>query len=160
VRYDLLRSLEAALRRHGLRPSRAGGWLVVEEFYLRPQMVEIEPLGPNGVRTTTTIAIAHERLAPGGLFESQHALGDDVEVGLANRFAQWIQLDLPVLRDAPRDRPESCVVMEIESWGPEVRRVLLGPVIQTTEREPTEPEEHPFCSCSKFTHSLQAPVAR
>ena len=70
-----------------------------------------------------------------------------------------MQLDLPVLLDALRSKPENCTILEFEipakdGVPAQKRRVVLGPVSHLVTRPAEgEAEEHPFCPCCLFTRS-------
>ena len=86
-RFDLIEILGNVLQKHQLTGNRKDGWLVVHnDLYLCPEIVAFQPLEPSGVRTVTSISIAHEKYAPGGLFEYQHSSGDDMNAALSAGF--------------------------------------------------------------------------
>jgi len=157
--FDLVEILENALQENQLPGNRRDGWLVVNnELYLRPEIVTFEPLEPRGVRTVTSISVAHEKYAPGGLFEYQHASGDDMNESLTAGFNNWIELDLPVFLDVISNSLETCTAMDMEFPEParRIRRSLLGPVYHLASRNIDTEEEHPFCPCCLLTNSFEA----
>src|SRR5262245_47509772 len=118
-RADLIEILEIVLQKHQLIGKRDDGWLVVNnDLYLRPELVGFEPLEPSGVRIVTSISIAHEKYIPGGLFEYQHASGDDLNSALAEGFSSWIEIDFPVLLDAVSNNLETCTAIDMKSPEP------------------------------------------
>ena len=139
-------------------------WLEVEGgFVLQPHIVDLKD-SPKGVRTATTIDVNHRTLFPSGLFEYQHAAGDTARESIQKGFENWAELDLPVLADAARAKPETCTMLvftpeaDQSSW-PHARRAVLGPISVLQERPvPTESceEGHPFCPCCLLTKNFQA----
>ena len=157
--FDLIELLENALQKHQLTGKRHDGWLVVNNaLYLRPELVTFTPLESSGVRIVTTISIAHEKYIPGGLFEYQHASGDDMNSALAEGFSGWIEIDLPVLLDAVSNNQETCTAMDMEFPEPaqRIRRALLGPIVHLARHDFEIQEEHPFCPCCLLTNSFDA----
>src|SRR5687768_2845440 len=77
---DLVRTLAEALCAARYDVVRRKGWLEVNRsFTLVPQLVEMQLLDDGGVRTCSTIQVAHRALVPAGIFEYQHSTGDDVK---------------------------------------------------------------------------------
>jgi len=158
-RFDLIEILENALQEKQIPGNRREGWLVVNNgLYLRPEIVRFAPLEPSGVRTVTTISVAHEKYFPGGLFEYQHATGDDMNASLIAGFNNWIEFDLPAFLDAISNSLETCTAMDMEFPEParRIRRCLLGPVYYLVSRNIEIEEEHPFCPCCLITNSFEA----
>lgn len=158
-RCDLIEILENVLQENQLPGNRRDGWLVVNNgLYLRPEIVTFTPLEPSGVQTATTISIAHEKYFPDGLFEYQHATGDDMNASLTAGFNNWVEFDLPAFLDAISNSLERCAAMDMEFPEParRIRRCLLGPVYHLASRNIEIEEEHPFCSCCLLTNSFEA----
>ncbi|MBN1427763.1 MAG: hypothetical protein JXB07_05210, partial [Anaerolineae bacterium] len=157
--FDLIEILNKVLQEHEVTTQHQNGWLVLNEgFYLRPEILAVQPLEAGGVSTTTTISIAHEQYAPQGLFEYQHAAGDDTNTALASGFKNWADLDLPVLLEAITNHLEACTAMDMQFPAPDqrIRRAVLGPVFYMASREIEIEEDHPFCQCCMLTHSFEA----
>lgn len=157
--FDLLAILETVLRNQGIASERQEGWLMLpNDLCLRPEIVMIQPLDQGGVRTMSTIAIAHEKCAPAGLFEFQHATGNDTNSAFTAGFEGWSALDLPVLQDVIEEQLNRCAGMDMEFPGSahRVRRAVLGPVSHVASRDADVAEEHPFCPCCLLTNSFEA----
>jgi hypothetical protein len=157
--FNLIEILENALQKHNLASERRNGWLVVNnDLYLRPEFVRFESLEPSGVRTVTSISIAHEKYVPEGLFEYQHASEDDMNSALTAGINNWIEIDLPVILDAVRNSLETCSAMDLDFPEParRIRRALLGPVLHLASRDIEIEEEHSFCPCCLLTNSFEA----
>jgi hypothetical protein len=152
-----------------------GHGVTVDETHVRhaesglvfqPQVVAVYPLEKGGVRTVTTIETSHPDLVPDGVFEFQHATGEDTEGSFRTGFDQWARTDLVALKDALRDTPESCMTLRMSIPGrqgapPRHRRAILGPVAHFVQNPPPEPEagsgdEHAFCPCCLVTRSFEA----
>ena len=95
---------------------RATGWSSAE-FSLLPQVVNVEPLDNSGVKTVSTIQVAHASLVPGGVFEYQHSSGTDIRDSFAKGFKSWAEHDLPVFLDAQRAE-----AADLHGHGDEARR--------------------------------------
>ena len=154
---DLLDLLQSVLQAQ-CAVALQDGWLVAEGFFLRPEILEVERLDRGGVRTLTTISVAHEQLVPHGLFEFQHASCENTAASIAEGFKQWMKTDWPVLLDSTRASPTECTSIDqkIIDPTPRVRRALLGPVSHVASRTATAEEEHPFCPCCLLTNSYEA----
>lgn len=132
-------------------------------FTLRPQVVTVQPVEPNGVQTVTTVEVAHPRLIPQGVFEFQHSGGDNIREAFIKGFQGWAQVDLPVFLDADLEKPKNSLLMDFEIGRAKVelacnRRVILGPT-QHLARQPLATDgkdEHPFCPCCLFTSGVDA----
>jgi hypothetical protein len=130
-------------------------------FILLPGIVSSKPLQIGGVQTLTTVEVTHPAGIPAGVFEFQHSTGDNVLQSLAKGFDQWMQLDLPVFLDALRTKPETCTFIEYDfpaegNTAARKRRVILGPASSFASRPADgQKEEHPFCPCCLFTHSME-----
>ncbi len=159
---NLLDSLEAVTRSRGLKAQRHSAWLELESgIVVQPQIVAYETHESGGVKTATTIQASHKNLIPAGLFEYQHAVGDDLRSAIAQGFENWAQLDLVVLTDALREQLENCTSLAIDYPKNALRkalkrRVVLGPASHLAKKPTAEDEEHPFCPCCLFTNSFDA----
>jgi hypothetical protein len=81
-----------------------------------------------------------------------------------------MQVDLPVLLEALRDKPEKCMAMMMEfpasaDKGARSRRAVLGPAAHFRQRQPEKSEwrdesgekkQHDFCPCCLLTNSIDA----
>jgi hypothetical protein len=160
---DLATSLSDGLNKAGHKAAAKGDWVELEGgFSLLPQIVAVTPLDDSGVNTVTTIQVSHPELIPAGVFEYQHSTGDNIREAFSQGFKSWAELDLPVFLDALRDKPTSCMVMEMKP-GQEAtsllatdRRVVLGPPLQMVQKNGHIPGEHTFCPCCLFTSSYRA----
>ncbi len=159
---DLVTCFSDTLRGLGHATSVKSHWLELEGFTLQPQIVSFQPVEPAGVRTATTVEVAHPLLT-GGLFEYQHSAGDNLVDSLSKGFKGWADLDLPVFLDALRAKPKVCTFLEmtlpVTALRPAVlhRRVVLGPPIHLAkEAGGVGQEPHPFCPCCLYTNSHEA----
>lgn len=163
---DIVSEAAAALAQEGIATQRHGHDLHLEGLGLivSPRGIDIQEAQNGGIRTSTIVQVSHPELIPDGLYEYQHALGDDVVSSITSGFTQWAQLDLPVLCDIMRDEPEDCSTLEMtfpdegEGEGEHKRRILLGPTGHMV-RPPApgeEEDEHPFCPCCLTTNCLEA----
>jgi hypothetical protein len=172
--FDLIRITADVLRDRGHEAVGHETWLELRPsgFILQPLLVEIQPLEQGGVRTLTTIDVHHVQLIKEGLFEYQHSTGDDVVGSLTKGFESWESVDLPVLLDALRPKPEKCALWEMvlpakERVPARTRRAVLGGVAYFAEDPPEaggvgcdetaqEDCEHPFCTCCFLTRNFEA----
>lgn len=159
---DLVDSLAVVMRAQGLRARRHANCVELDSgIVLQPQIVSFEPHENGGVKTATTIQASHRLLIPAGLFEYQHAIGDNLRSAIAQGFEGWAQMDLVVLTEALREQPKNCTSLEMSypekgSRGPLKRRVVLGPASHVAKKTAADGEEHPFCPCCLFTNSMDA----
>ncbi len=159
---DLATSLAATLKALGHEATARGDWVEFGEFSLLPQVVNVEPMENSGVKTQSTIQVAHASLFRAGIFEYQHSSGTDIRDSFAKGFKSWADLDLPVFLDAQRARPATCMVMEMKpgveskSVLPPDRRVIFGPTLQMAQNPEVIAGEHDFCPCCLFTNSIDA----
>jgi len=176
--YDVLTALSSVLKGQGHKISNDKSWLLHRDsgFILLPQFVELQPLHKGGVRTTTTIQIHHATIVPDGVFEYQHATGENTEGSIRKGFDQWAQSDLVTLLDALQSKPESSTVLRMtvpeKDGGPGYsRRAVLGPVThfaenpqkyeeqKTPEKQINVPqnncEHNEFCPCCLLTNSFE-----
>jgi hypothetical protein len=146
-------------------------------FVLLPRLVQLRPLEKGGVHTTTTLQTHHPALMSDGVFEYQHATGDNVEDSLRKGFDQWAQGSFVALLDALQSTPASCTSLRMTF--PEkdgelayARRAVLGPVIHWAAHpeiyaqgcspgsgedvEGGQGESHQFCPCCLLTRSFEA----
>jgi hypothetical protein len=164
---DLVSEAQAALAEQGYAVERDQYDLHLPAFGLTlyPRGVSLSP-SSDGARSVTVVYVTHAIFAS-GLFEYQHGIGKDPREALRFGLSQWAQLDLPVLCDATRDKPENCALLEMEfpaGDGQEKRkrRIVLGPVMHMAqhpeqESQQTEGEdEHSFCPCCLTTNCLEA----
>ena len=171
--FDLVRLAGDVLRSRGHEVVEHGTWLEVRPsgFILQPLLVDIELLEKGGVHTLTTIDVRHAELIKHGLFEYQHATGDHVVDSLIKGFESWESVDLPVLLDALRPKPEKCTLWELtlparDGVPARVRRAVLGSVACVATRPPVadgkgcenpqEEVEHAFCNCCFLTRNFEA----
>jgi hypothetical protein len=156
---DLLGCLSEVLKKGGHSNSVYKSWVELDSgLILQPGIVSFQPLQKEGIRTVTTIEVGDGNRIPDGVFEFQHATGNDTRDSIINGFEGWMKVDLPVFLDALRDKPEQCAFMQIDSPAKgdapaRRRRVVLGPVSHMVTRPQNEPEEHPFCPCCLFTNT-------
>lgn len=172
--FDLVRIAADVLRKSGHEVVAHEGWLELRPsgFALQPLLVEMTPLDKGGVRTVTTIDVRHPELIRDGLFEFQHSIGDDLVSSLAGGIEGWESVDLPVLLDALRPKPEKCGVWMMQFSAKDgrparVRRAVLGGVTYLPAQPPApttatcaEGEggecEHSFCPCCFLTRNFEA----
>jgi hypothetical protein len=165
---NLVSLAAAVFKEQGYSVTNEKTWLLHGDsgFMILPQFVGIQPLEDGGVQTVTTVQTNHPTLAPGGVFEYQHSMGDSVADSVAKGFDQWVQTDFVTLLDALRPKPESCTALEMafparDDKPARVRRAVLGPVAHFMQDPPSQaaenaPEEHPFCPCCLLTNSFEA----
>jgi len=143
----------------GHRFTRGKGWIeLAAGLVLQPRIAEIHSAERNGVRTVTTIEVSHAKKIPPGVFEFQHATGNDLRSSFVQGFENWERLDLPVFLDLLSPKPEFCMSMVIEA--PELpgrkRQIILGPVWRYGQQPAAdEAEEHPFCPCCMFRSAAE-----
>jgi hypothetical protein len=168
--FDLVRIAAEQLRERGHEVDEWGTWLELRPsgLVLQPLLVEMNRLAEGGVQTVTTIDVRHPELMKDGLFEFQHSTGDDLSSSLAKGIAGWESVDLPVLLDALRPRPEKCQIWEMtfpekDGRPARVRRAVLGGVsyyAALPEAKPAQCEddscEHSFCPCCFLTRNFEA----
>lgn len=165
--FHVVRIAADVLRRHGHKITDRKTWLEHDQgFLLQPQLVGLQPLEDGGVQTVTTMQIDHPALAAEGVFEYQHATGDDVNGAIAGGIDQWVRTDWPVLLDALQARPATCTAMEMKfpataGRPARTRRALLGPIAHFMQHPPEGEgdragEDHPFCPCCLVTKSFEA----
>ncbi len=151
---------------NGYSVTKEKSWFVHDEsgFLIQPRFVHIQPM-ENGLHTVTTTQIHHPTLTPGGVFEYQHSFGNNLAATVAKGLDMWVQTDFVTLLESLRDKPASCMVMEMnfpetEEASARVRRAVFGPVAHFMAERPEEPanesEEHPFCPCCLLTRSFEA----
>jgi hypothetical protein len=160
---DLAVSLATTLSSLGHKATVRKDWVDLEGgFALLPQVVSVEPMDANGVNTVSTIQITHDSLVPGGVFDYQHATGNDLRESFAAGFRSFADVDLPVFLDALRDTAKDCMYMEMSpnrEGGSALtadRRIVLGPPLQMVARPAAAKGEHDFCPCCLFTNSIEA----
>jgi len=170
--FQLVPIVAGVLRSRGHEVVQHESWLELRQsgFVLQPLIVQLEPLDKGGVRTVTTMDVRHADLITDGLFKYQHATGDDVVKSLAQGFESWESIDLPVLLDALRARPEKCTLWEMnfpakDGLPARVRRAVLGsvacyaanpPPADKTADESAGGCEHAFCNCCFLTRNFEA----
>jgi len=168
---NLVDCLEEVLLERGFKCEKHENHLVLESgLKCFPRLDNFEPRAPSGIRTVTTIEAVHESKIPAGVFEYQHAIGDDLKDALRQGFTDWMDCDLPVLLDLVNEELAASTAMVLkkaatESTPETVRRVLLGPPIRASvgpRRSPASPDPaapasgHEFCPCCLLTSSLAA----
>jgi hypothetical protein len=133
------------------------------ELAFRPQFVALYPLDNGGVRTVTTVETRHPTLVPDGVFEFQHATGNDVRDSIVSGLDQWARIDLVTFLDALKETPASCMTLRMtlpaDGGRPaRYRRAVLGPIGHFAQNPPAveNGEEHPFCPCCLLTRSMEA----
>jgi len=160
---DVIELAARAMELRGYTVTRHDTWLEHRDsgILVRPHLLESHPSG-TFVRSVVMVTTSHPRLAPDGIVEYQHAVGDTLGAAVSSGFDQWIQLDLIVFLDASRDRTEQCGAMEFEfpggSAAARTRRAMLGPIGHITAHpERAAPDaEHPFCPCCFLTNTYEA----
>lgn len=161
--FDAVGQAAAAFESRGYPVTRLETWLEHRDssFSLLPLLAEVQLLEGGGVHTVTTMQVNHPGLIPGGVFEYQHATGDNMADSLTKGFDQWVQTDFVTLLDALRAEPEVCSAMEMtfpakDGKPPRLRRAVLGPVGHFADKPPDAEEDHPFCPCCLLTNSFEA----
>lgn len=159
---DLLSSLAEALSAAGHPIVRRKSWIEVKrDFTIVPQVIAVHPLEDGGVRTSSTLQVAHTTLVPGGVFEYQYSTGDDIKSAFRKGFEAWVASDLPVFLDALLEKPDQCMTMQKSSGAPSSpdgdRRVIFGPPehVVSYSNLPGK-ESHDFCPCCLFTNTHEA----
>jgi hypothetical protein len=138
------------------------------KFIFRPRLSELHQLKDGGFHSVTTITTIHPEFAPNGIFEFQHATGDNATAAICRGFEEWAQLDLAVLIDAELDKPKRCTAFEMtfpprDGAAPLNRRAMLGPVKHFVKALPgtpavdrtSEEQDHPFCPCCLLTNTFK-----
>jgi hypothetical protein len=171
--FNVVEIAAMVLRGRGHEVIQHEGWLELgaNGFLLQPLMTEIQLLD-NGVHTLTTVDVRHPRLVPDGLFEYQHSTGDDVVSSVRAGFESWESVDLAVLLDALRPRPEKCSMWEMKfpakGGTPERTRCAVLGSVAWFAQQPAEPSstsctvdakaegEHALCTCCFLTRNFEA----
>lgn len=148
---------------------REDDWLHLPatDLYLRAEISGFQPRETQGVQTSGGVMAVHPRLFPQGLFEFQHATGEDIASSLESGLRGWCEIDLPVLLAAVSGDTGELTSLQMKFAGPPAltRRAVFGPVLRYAanpqeEACPAETEEgeahSPFCPCCLLTHSLEA----
>lgn len=166
--FDTVQLAASVLQRHGHTVRTGQEWIehVDSGLILQPRLVEFQPLDNGKVQTVTTIQTSHPRLCPDGVFEFQHWTGDNTESSLSAGFDQWAQCDLVAFLDALRDKPATCMTLEMEFPAEKLaparkRRMILSPIAHYRQRQPAagkpkKDDDHDFCPCCLFTNTAQA----
>lgn len=177
--YNVVTLMASVLRDLGYQIESEESWIVHPDsgFVLLPRLVQLKPLEERGVLTTTTLQTNHPALVPGGVFEYQHATGDNVEDSIRKGFDQWAQMSLVALLDALQPTPAICAALqktfpEKDGTLAYARRAVLGPVTHLVENaevyaekitsggggdvQGEEGESHKFCPCCLLTRSFEA----
>lgn len=171
--FHLSRIAAGVLRDRGHEVVEHEIWLELRPsgFILQPLLVEARPLERGGVQTVTTIDVRHAELIKDGLFEYQHSTGDDLTESLTKGLESWESVDLPVLLDALRPKPEKCTLWVMTFPAKDgalarTRRAVLGNVTCFAQHPPAPNEaecnesaqeecEHPFCNCCFLTRNFE-----
>lgn len=131
---------------------------------------------PNGSWRTSTVVEVYHPLIEDVLFEYQHAAAASQLASLQSGLKSWARMDLATLQDAVNDElefPSLGLSYTDEKTGAEYQRqVVLGPMEHyqehAQEQSPKPPEskanpgeeadgnDHDFCPCCLFTHSMEA----
>jgi hypothetical protein len=177
--YDLVPLVASVLSGLGYPIESDDSWLVHRDsgFVLIPRLVRLNPLEKGGVHTMTTLQTHHPALMPDGVFEYQHATGDNVEESLRQGFDLWAKTNFVALLDALQPKPSTCTTLgmnfpEKDGNPAYMRRAVLGPVTHLVENpkvyaETTTPgsegdvgdgqdEHHEFCPCCLLTRTFEA----
>jgi hypothetical protein len=177
--YHLVPLLASVLKELEYLTESEESWLAHPDsgFVVIPRLVQLNPLEKGGVQTTTTLQTNHPALMPDGVFEYQHANGDNVEDSLRKGFDQWAQTNFVALLDALQPKPATCATLgmnfpEKDGKPAYARRAVLGPVAHLVENPKTnadmnppasgedvqgeQDEQHPFCPCCLLTRSFDA----
>jgi hypothetical protein len=163
---DAVASLESSLRRRGYSPMQEGDAIILpeSELSLLPLVVGgINPRPEGGVRTTTTIELAHPSLFPTPVFEFQHAAGPTTAGSLEQGFNQFVELDLVPILEALSPTPARChsISRSFPATGlmsARARRVVFGPVAgRGALHAAPSPDDHaPLCPCCMLMTSFEA----
>jgi hypothetical protein len=173
VAFDLVQLTAEVLRAGGHEVVAHETWLELRPsgFVLLPLLVDLQ-LRENGVSSLTTMDVRHATLIPDGLFEYQHSTGDTVVDSLRKGIEDWSRIDLPVLLDALRPKPQTCSMWEMtfpaQDGAPaRLRRAVLGSVSYYAAKPPVPAPtaaasgeacetEHSFCTCCLLTRNFEA----
>jgi hypothetical protein len=161
---DIVAEAQAVLTGQRIDTERRGNdlYLAALGLMLAPRGLEIVTTDAGHIRTVSIVRAVHPKAFSDGLFEYQHGVGADLREALHFGLNQWAQLDVPVLCDALREKPEQCSMMEMtfpaEDGRPErPRRAVLGPTGHMVRLPPPDgEEEHPFCPCCLTTNCMEA----
>jgi hypothetical protein len=176
--FNLVTLMASVLAEYGHLIESEDSWLVHPDsgFVLLPRIVHLAPLDKGGVRTTTTLQTNHPNLMPDGVFEYQHATGDNVEDSLRKGFDQWAQTSFLALLDALQPTPATCATLgmsfpEKDGKLAYTRRAVLGPVVHYVQNAHVysevsaaetgedvsggQDEHHEFCPCCLLTRSFE-----
>lgn len=156
--FDLCAQLQAALVSGGYAVLRQEDWLQLPaaDLLLHPELLEVSPQDEGGLNTGTAVTVAHPRHLPGGLYECQRALGENLATAVASGFEGWVLLDLPPLLQAVTGAGR-LPVLELRSPDhPAAREAVLGGVFHHASLPAPVPEAHPFCPCCLLTNTQDA----
>ncbi len=128
---------------------------------LHVELIEVVNVGPDKVRTCTKITAIHDTYFPNGLPEFQHAASNTTEHALLEGFSDWAKIDLIVLEDSVKPKPQHCTVMKMQlpssaGAGVQVRQIILGPVMHLVTLPSQKEEDHSFCPCCLLTRNFEA----
>jgi hypothetical protein len=163
--FDVLDALTTVLSKskHAFRQDRSELLLLDTSITLIPGLVGgVQPLEKGGVRTVTTVEIHHPVLLPRGVFEYQHATGEQAQASIYRGLDAWVESDLVAILDALRETPATCnawlkTFPETSDSAALKRRIVFGPVTYyaqqpTPEKVNTLSDEHAgFCTCCLLT---------
>jgi len=129
---ELVRLFAEGMEKRGHAVVSHADWLKHRESGIEIYPLALEPeSSSSSVHSIVVVTTNHPRFPPGGLVEFQHAVADTEREAIRDGVDQWLQIDVPVLLDALRDRPRHCMIMQWEPPGggsPKLtRRVLFGP---------------------------------
>ncbi len=168
---DVVAIAAEVLAQHGFQVRSYESWLEHPEsgLILQPGLAHMQS-EDKGVSIVSTVQINHRDLVPHGVFEYQHAAGDDVADALHKGFDQWVRLDFLTFLDALGQQPIHSNYMQMEFPADDerplrIRRAVLGPpgryLVQKPGAKPPPPPsgedgEHDYCPCCLMTRSFEA----
>lgn len=158
---DLLSSLAEVLTTAGHSIVRRKSWVEVNrDFTIMPQVIAVQPLEDGGVRTSSTIQVAHKSLVPAGVFEYQYTTGDDIKSAFRKGFESWAASDFPVFLDALLEKPDQCTLLHMSPGDQPTfkgdRRVIFGPPSHAVSYSSLPGKEaHDFCPCCLFNNTRE-----
>ena len=165
---DIVDQVAVVLSEIGVEAERRDDDLHLSDgLVLSPRGLSVHVRDTGSVQTVTIVWVRHPIVFPAPLFENQHGAGEDLASSLQSGFIGWRDLDLPALRDALRDEPKECTIMDMafpeeEGRPARRRRIVLGPPGRYVlgpaagDKAPSCGEEHSFCPCCLTTRSFDA----
>lgn len=159
--YSLSDNLRRLLKEYGFEFEINDKWLIHKEtgYAIYPQLVDIEDINENSVKTLTSIQINHNVLFPNGISDIQPNYDNDFIASIEGGFQQWIQMNWQVLVDTLNNQSQNfSLEMSFNLENKEIiRRISLSGIAHYRQYETQEissNEPHKFCPCCFITQNM------